>query len=72
MEIKKDGYYNSIVIKDGILDKVSQIFGIEKNDNNNFELTEHCDIYFVEELTKEELIQLGNELIFIANNYKDK
>jgi len=70
MKIEKDKYYDCIVVKDGVLDKVSQVFGIEKNDNNNFDLTEHCDSCFMEEITKEELIQLGNELIFIANNYK--
>ena len=72
MKIEKDKHWGSIVIKNGISDKVLEVFGIDwNNNNNNFELVEHCDSYFVKEITKEELIQLGNELIFIANNYKN-
>lgn len=53
-----------------ILDRLGstdgRVFDIEKTDAG-FEIREACDYYFVVTLTADELRQLGQELIDIAN-----
>ena len=53
-----------------MLDKMEEecIFKVETL-QNGFLLTECCDTYFNVEVTKEELIQLGEELIQLANKH---
>jgi hypothetical protein len=52
-----------------ILDAVGDccVFHIDKNDDGTFTMTEGCDGYYRVELSKDQLIQLGNELIAFAN-----
>jgi ribosomal protein L5 len=51
--------------KETILDKLGyeQIFNISKEENDIFKIREGCDNYFSVNLTKEEVLQLAQELI---------
>jgi len=46
----------------------ARVLDISKLDNDEFCLNEACDDWFSISLTKQELINLGNELIMFANN----
>jgi len=52
---------------DGALDS-GRIFEITKNDDGTFAIYECCDHYFSEKFTADELRELGQEIIDIANS----
>lgn len=43
------------------------VFNIDKNDDGTFTVTEGCDGCYCVDLSKEQLIKLGEELIALAN-----
>lgn len=45
----------------------ARIFGIEKRSDDTFTITECCDNYYDITLTKQQLIDLANELIALTN-----
>lgn len=53
-----------------ILDRLKEdrIFGIDKNDDGTFTLTELCDEYFDTKLTPAELMQLTVEIRQLLND----
>ena len=44
----------------------ARIFGVEKTADGGFELSERCDDYFRVTITRDELIDLANELLALA------
>jgi len=44
----------------------AEVFEIEKEEDGDFYISELCDNYYGANLTKEQLIDLGNELIALA------
>ena len=44
-----------------------QVFSVGKHKTNSFVIQEECDQYFMQELTPDELRQLGQELIALAD-----
>ena len=45
----------------------AQVFSVGKHKTNSFVIQEECDQYFMQELTPDELRQLGQELIALAD-----
>lgn len=53
-----------------MLDRMEKkrVFSVSKNRNtNSFSILEECDMYYEDELTPDELRQLGQELIALAD-----
>lgn len=53
-----------------ILDRLlhRRIFSVGPTNTGTFEFQEACDYYFTEQLSRDELIALGKELIEMATN----
>ena len=45
-----------------------RVFGIVVEEDNTFIMQEQCDNYFEVELTREQLLLLGQEIIDLANH----
>lgn len=48
--------------------KYNNIFMVRKNNDGSFTFTENCDACLEAELTKQEVLQLAQELIDLANS----
>jgi len=48
--------------------KKSKVFCITKNKNSTFLFDEMCDYYYDDTLTKNEMLQLANEIKELANS----
>ncbi len=44
----------------------NRVFDITRNKNGDFIVREQCGMYYAETLTKDELEQLGNEIVALA------
>lgn len=64
MYIINDEKYNTML--EALADQ--RVFGIGVEEDNKFTIQEGCDNYFEVELTKEQLILLGQEIIDLANH----
>jgi len=65
-----DGYLESECYCDKLLDGLAgcRVVQFSKLQDGNFDVQEMCDEYFGVKLTKEQLIDLGNEIIALANS----
>lgn len=63
-----DAYGDDLIESDSILGALAdnRIFRIKKTQKGLFNIREQCDEYFQGNLTKEQLIELGKEIIKLA------